>query len=476
VLSAIVAAAAEPAQLLPARTQMAFTLGVHIVLVPFGVAFTAMALIANYRGLRHGDAVALRLAERWSRVAAVLFAVGAVTGTVLSFEMGLLWPGLMHRFGQAYGIPFVVEGLFFFIEAIFVAIYIYGWKRMRPWPHFWAGVPVVLSGIGGALSVVAANAWMNDPGGYTLRKGRVVAVDPAKVIFNGAFWHESLHMLLAAYIVAGFLVGGVYATGMLRGRRDRYHRLGFLIPFTVAAVAMPFQIAVGDAAARWVFSKQPVKFAAMELVPKTSRNVPESIGGYASNGRVHGPKLTIPGVASFLSGWSTNTTVKGFESVAPADRPPITIVHLAWDVMVGLGTALLGLAVWFAVLWRRRRDLTRATWFLRAASIAGVAALVTMWAGWSVTEVGRQPYIVYGVLRTRDAVTRADGVWWSLAGVFVLYALLTAATFLVLRSMARRWRRVDEEGVSDSDVPYGPARVLDAGPGRQPAALGARDE
>ena len=169
-------AAADPSQLLPARTQMAFTLGVHIVLVPFGVAFTAMALIANYRGLRRADRDALVLAERWSKVAAVLFAVGAVTGTVLSFEMGLLWPGLMRRFGQAYGIPFVIEGLFFFLEAIFVAIYIYGWRRMRPWPHFWAGVPVVLSGIGGALSVVADNSWMNAPGGYTLRGGKVVAV------------------------------------------------------------------------------------------------------------------------------------------------------------------------------------------------------------------------------------------------------------------------------------------------------------
>jgi cytochrome bd ubiquinol oxidase subunit I len=464
VLSAIVAAAAEPAQLLPARTQMAFTLGVHIVLVPFGVAFVAMALLANYRGLRKGDDDALRLAERWSRVAAVLFAVGAVTGTVLSFEMGLLWPGLMRRFGQAYGIPFVIEGLFFFLEAIFVAIYIYGWKRMRPWPHFWAGVPVVLSGIGGALSVVAANAWMNDPGGYTLRNGRVVSVDPGKVIFNGAFWHESLHMLLAAYIVAGFLVGGVYATAMLRGRRDRYHRLGFLIPFSVAAVAMPFQIAVGDTAARWVFNNEPVKFAAMELVPNTTRNAPETIGGYASDGRVHGPKITIPGVASFLSGWSTDTKVRGVRSVAPADRPPITIVHLAWDVMVGLGTTLLGLAAWFAVLWRRRRDLTQSRWFLRAASVAGVAALVTMWAGWTVTEVGRQPYIVYRVLRTRDAVTHADGVWFSLAGVTVLYTVLATATFLVLRSMARRWRRVDAAGASDIDVPYGPARVLDDEP------------
>jgi cytochrome bd ubiquinol oxidase subunit I len=460
VLSTMVAAASEPSQLLPARTQMAFTLGIHIVLVPFGVAFVFLALIANYRGLRHGDHDALVLAERWSKVAAVLFAVGAVTGTVLSFELGLLWPGLMGRFGAAYGIPFVVEGLFFFLEAIFVAIYIYGWKRMAPWLHFWAGIPVVLAGIGGALSVVAANSWMNDPAGYTLRHGRVVDVDPMKVIFNGAFWHEGLHMLLAAYIVAGFLVAGVYAVAMLRGRQDRYYRLGFLIPFTVAAVLMPFQIAVGDSAARWVYNNEPTKFAAMELVPRTATHVPETIGGSLVNGHIKGPHITIPGVASFLSGWSTNTRVRGLDAVPATDRPPATIVHLAWDTMVGLGTALLGLAVWFAWVWWRRRDVTRARWFLRAASLAGAASVVTMWAGWTVTEVGRQPYIVFGVLRTDDAVTRAPGIWVTFTVVVLIYAVLTVATFLVLRSMTRRWRLADE-GVDDRDVPYGPARRLD---------------
>ena len=465
-LIANLASAAAPAQLLPAREQMAFTLGVHIVLVPFGVAFVFLALLLNYRGLRKGDDVALVLAERWSKVAAVLFAVGAVTGTVLSFEMGLLWPGLMSRFGQAYGIPFVIEGLFFFVEAIFVAVYIYGWKRMRPWLHFWAGVPVVLAGMGGTLSVVAANAWMNDPGGYTLQHGHVVDVDVEKVIFNGAFWHEGLHMLLAAYIVAGFLVAGVYAVALLRGRRDRYHQLGFLVPFTVAAVLMPFQIAVGDSAARWVYNNEPTKFAAIELVPKTSRDVPETIGGFLSGGTVHGPKIEIPGLASFLSGWSTNTKVQGLDSVPPSDRPPANIVHLAWDTMILLGTAMLGLAVWFALLWWRRRDVTRSRLFLRVASLAGVAALITMWAGWVVTEVGRQPWIVYKVLRTSDAVTNASGVWVSLTVVVVLYALVAVATLLVLRSMARRWRAVDVKvpGVGEADVPYGPARRLDDEP------------
>src|SRR4051812_23255890 len=209
----MLAAAGDPSQLLPAREQMAFTLGFHIILVPFGVAFAFLMLVANYRGIRRGDEAALLLARRWSKVAAVLFAVGAVSGTVLSFELGLLWPGLMGRFGAAYGIPFAIEGVFFFLEAIFVAIYIYGWDRLSPWAHFWSGVPVTLSGLGGTASVVMANSWMNQPGGITLRDGKVVDVDVWAVLFNGAFWYEAIHMFLAAYIVAGFVVAGVYAAG-----------------------------------------------------------------------------------------------------------------------------------------------------------------------------------------------------------------------------------------------------------------------
>ncbi len=446
--------AAEPSQLLPARTQMAFTLGVHIILVPFGVAFTFITLIANYRAIKHGDEDALLLAQRWSKVAAVLFAVGAVTGTVLSFELGLLWPGLMEKYGAAYGIPFAIEGIFFFLEAIFVAIYIYGWKRLKPWTHFWTGVPVVLAGIGGTLSVVAANAWMNQPGGFTLVDGKVTDVQPLQVIFNGAFWYESIHMLLAAYLVAGFVVASVYAVAMLRGRTGRYHRLGFLIPFTVAAIAMPMQMFMGDLMARSVFEDQPLKFAAMELVPRTGDNVPETIGGFYIDGLVVGPRIEIPGLASLLSDYSTDTRITGFESVPARDRPPVNIVHLAWDVMIGIATLLFALAMWFAFVWWRRRAIPKTRWFLRAAAAAGVASVVCMEAGWIVTEVGRQPWIVYGLQRTADAVTRSDGVWVVFGVTFLVYALVIAATVLVLRSMTRRWRAADTD---DSVVPYGPA-------------------
>src|SRR3954452_17847373 len=279
-------AASDPSQLLPAREQMGFTLGCHIILVPFGVAFTFITMIANYRAIRRDDADALLLAQRWSKVAAVLFAVGAVSGTVLSFEMGLLWPGLMDRFGAAYGIPFAVEGIFFFLEAIFVAIYIYGWNRLSLWVHFWSGLPVVLWGVGGTLSVVAANSWMNSPSGVTVRDGKVVDVDVWRVFFNDAFWYEAVHMLLAAYVVAGFAVAGVYAVGMLRGRRDRYHRVGLLIPLTVAAVAIPLQIVMGDVIARYVFDAEPAKFAAIEAAPDTRTHAPEVLGGILVDGRV----------------------------------------------------------------------------------------------------------------------------------------------------------------------------------------------
>src|SRR3954447_2632846 len=285
---------------------MALTLAFHIILVPLGVAWGFMALIANYRGVKHGDADALELAQRWSKYMAVTFAVGAVTGTVLTFEFGLLWPKFMGQWGAAFGVPFGFEGIFFFTEAVFVTIYIYGWKRMRPWAHFLTGVPIVLAGIFGVISVVAANSWMNAPSGFTLdSSGKVVDVDPVAVIFNKAMPLEAAHMLVAAYLVGGFMISSVYAAAMLRGRRDRYHRLGFVIAFTVAAVATPVQMGVGDALARWVYDEQPVKFAAIELVPQTASDVPETLLGHLdSEGNVVGG-VPLPGLASWLSDPST---------------------------------------------------------------------------------------------------------------------------------------------------------------------------
>ena len=445
--------AASNADLLAARSQMALTLGFHIVLACLGVAFPTVMLIAEWRGMRRGDRDALLLARHWSAVVAVTFAVGAVSGTVLSFELGLLWPKLMGTYGPAFGIPFAVEGLFFFLEAIFVAIYIYGWDRLSPRIHFISGIPIALAGFGGTFSVVSANAWMNRPGGFVLGPdGRVTEVRPLEVIFNGATWYEVPHMILAAYMVTGFLVASVYARGLLRGHHDTYTRLGFAIPFAVAAIVTPIQIGVGDVAARAVFEQQPVKFAAMELVTHTGTHVPVVIGGILADGQVR-YGIQIPSLASILAGFDPNTEVKGLDTVPPEERPPATVVHLAWDTMLACGFTLLGLSAWAGILKVRRRDHVTRRWFLRLATISGVLAIVALEAGWIVTEVGRQPWVVQGYLKTADAVTQAGGLQLSLIGVAILYTGLGAATIAVLAALSRRWGK---ERLETSDLPYGP--------------------
>jgi cytochrome d ubiquinol oxidase subunit I len=458
-----------------ARSQMAFTLAAHIILVPLGVAWAFMALIANYRGIKKDDPDALELAQRWSKYMAVTFAVGAVTGTVLTFEFGLLWPNFMDRYGAAFGIPFAVEGLFFFTEAIFIAIYIYGWKRLKPWPHFWTGVPIVIAGIGGALSVVAANAWMNEPQGFSVNKaGDVVDVQPLEVIFNKAFPLQAAHMFVAAYLVAGFLVASVYAVGMLRGRRDRYHRLGFTIAFTVAAVATPVQMLVGDQLARWVYNNEPRKFAAIELVPKTASDVPETLFGHLnSNGTVSGG-IAIPGLASILSDPSTGTStvVEGLDSFPASSRPTtgeVNVVHLSWDVMVGLGSLLMLLVLWYAGVWAFRRRMPEGTWFLRFAALSGVAAVLALEAGWVVTEVGRQPWIVNNLFKVKQAATTNDGVWATFLVVAAIYLGLAVTLVLVLRIMSRRFR--EGGAAAERGSPYGPREVPSEA--REPERVGA---
>src|ERR1700730_9418516 len=439
-------------EVVPARAQMATTLGFHIILACYGIAFPTIVLTAEYIGLKRSDEVAMTLARRWSQALGVLVAVGAVTGTVLSFEMGLLWPGLMRKYGAVIGFPFSVEGIFFFLEAIFTGICLYGWRRLGGWAHFWSGIPVAVSGILGALSVMAANSWMNQPGGFNVRGGHIVAVEPWAVVFNRAAAYEMPHMVLAAYMVAGFGVASVYAVGFLRGRRDRYHRLGFGSPSVLAAVLLPFQIFVGDTAARAIAKDQPVKFAAMEYVAHTSRGVPEYLGGIYEHGHVD-LGVAIPGLDSLLVGFSPHTKVIGWDSVAPVDRPPAaTLIHLSFDAMVVLAFLLLGVGLCALVVWRRRRALPERRWFWWLAAACGPGALVAMECGWIVTEVGRQPWVVYRLLTTAAAATTNRGVITSLSIIVVLYAVLGTATILILRTLARRWRR---SGTQETAVPYG---------------------
>ena len=452
----VVNVVAGASNLLAARSQMAFTLGFHILLVPFGVCLPLFTLIANGYGLTHGDEEALRLARRWSHAMGVTFAVGAVTGTVLSFEMGLLWPGLLGRFGDVFGLPFMLEGVAFFLEAIFIAIYIFGWDRLSPRTHFRLGLPLPLFAFVGALSIIAANSWMNTPRGFHLdAAGKPIDVRPLAVIFNPALRHELVHFLLAALLCAGFVVAAIYAVGMLKGRRDRLHRLGFLIPFTVAAVVMPLQMVVGDRAVREVVKLQPVKFAAIELLAETATHVPERLGGHMKDGVPTGG-IKVPNLASLMTGFRADTKIVGLNAVAPRDRPPATIVHLAFDVMVGAASALSLLAVWFFVAWLRRRDLPRSRWFLRAAAAAAPLSMLALEAGWITTEVGRQPWVVYGMLRTAEAVTRAPGIWGSFAIVVALYTAVGTGLIVVLRRMAGRWRTTAREPIPGPYAPHDP--------------------
>jgi cytochrome d ubiquinol oxidase subunit I len=436
----------------PARVQMGSTLGFHIILACIGIAFPTIVLLAEYIGLRHDNPVALLLARRWSHALGVLVAVGTVTGTVLSFEMGLLWPGLMRQYGAVLGLPFGFEGVFFLLEAVFTAIYIYGWARIGGWKHFWTGVPIAVSGIGGAMSVVAVNAWMNQPGGFQEVNGRIVQIEPWQVFFNHASAYETPHMILAAYLVSGFLAASVYAAGILRGRRDRYHVTGFAIPFVVAASLTPVQLLSGDTAARAIAADQPVKFAAMEYVTHTSDHVPEYLGGIYVDGRVYGG-LRIPNMDSLLVGFSPTTRVTGLDSVPASLRPPsFTLIHLCFDAMVGLGTLLLLAGLWCALAYWRQRALPKSRLFWMLALFCGPAAVIAMECGWIVTEVGRQPWVVYGHLKTADAVT-ANNVVPTLTGIVVLYAGLGVGAILLLRSMSRRWRSVDAQDATDNRDP-----------------------
>lgn len=428
--------AVTEANLVAARMQMALSLGWHIVLASFGVGMPAITLLAEWRGHRTGDPVYRLLARRWARAMGVLFAVGAVSGTILSFEMGLLWPGLMGVYGEVIGLPFTLEGIAFFLEAIFLGIYLYAWDRMPPVRHMLSGIPIVLAGVASAFFVVTANAWMQQPTGFDMVNGRVVTVDPWAAMFNPATPPQTTHMILAAFMVAGFGMASVYAVAMLRGRRDRYHRLGFLIPFTVAAVLTPAQIVVGDWAARFVAENQPVKLAAMEGVFETERGAPLRLGGIVVDEQVR-YAVEIPDALSLLVGGSRDAEIRGLREVPPGDRPPVNVVRGAFQLMVGIGMGLLGLSAWAGWAWWRRRDLPRSPWFLRAAAVAGVGAVVALEAGWVVTEVGRQPWIVYGMLRTEDAVNPAPGLVWGFALVAAVYAVLTVATVYVLRRLAR---------------------------------------
>ena len=431
--------AVQQSYLLQARQMQALSFMVHIPLVCFGIAFPAMILFVEGLYLRTGDVTYKALAKRWSKVAITIFAVGVVTGTILSFEFGLLWPNFMATFGEVFGVGFALEGVSFFIEAIFIAIYVYGWDRLPRKAHFMTGIPIVITGFTGSFWVIGVNAWMNDPVGFTVVDGKVADPKPWQALLAPNLGHELTHMYLAGYMVAGFIVAGVYATAWLRGKRDLYHRAGLVVALSFACLAAAPQGLAGDWAGRRVAVSQPVKLAAFEGLPNTQNGAPFTIGGYydAKDNEVkYG--IEIPKMLSILAFHDPNAVVKGLTSVPPAERPPVNVVRLSFQTMVAIGSALGLLSLLFVLTCVFRRRLPRTPWFYRAVVVAGPLSLVALIAGWVATEVGRQPWIVYGVMRTAQAVTRSDSLEIGFVFLVVVYIGLGGAMAWLLRRLARQ--------------------------------------
>jgi cytochrome d ubiquinol oxidase subunit I len=423
--------------LLEARQMQALSFAVHIPLVAFAISFPAMVLFVEWLGYRTGDRLYLSLARRWTRIMVTLFAVGVITGTVLSFEMGVLWPNFTGTFGSVFGLGFAIEGFSFFMEAIFIGIYVYGWGRFSDRWHLLSGIAIVITGFFGSWMVISVNAWMNHPGGFHLRAGKVVDVDPFQALFaNSYLWHELIHMYVAGYIVSGFIMAGAYAFSKLRGRWGRYERTALTIPLTIAALASPIQILVGDWAARDVAETQPIKLAAIEGLYRTTRGAPEHVLGWFTGNQLKFA-IQIPHLLSILADHSWKGRILGLDTVPASQRPPVNVVHWAFQAMVGIGTFLALLGAVYLAIWIWRKRLPESVWFYRALIVAGPAAVGALISGWIVTEVGRQPWVVYRVMPTAAAVTGARGIPVSYGVLAAAYVVVYLGLAWVLRRLAR---------------------------------------
>src|SRR5919109_1180442 len=382
--------------LLAARSQMAVSLAFHIIFAVVGIGMPVLMVIAERRWQKSSDPIYLDLAKRWSKGTAILFAVGAVSGTVLSFELGLLWPGFMEFAGPIIGMPFSLEGFAFFTEAIFLGVYLYGWDRISPRAHLWAGIAVAVSGAASGIFVVAANAWMNAPAGFDLVQGRAVNVDPIAAMLNPAAFQQTLHMTLAAFTATGFAVGGIHALLLLFGPENAFHRRALIVALMLGAPAAVLQPISGDISARQVARQQPVKLAAMEAHFETMAGAPLTPGGWAQPERGESRyAIRIPYGLSLLAFHDPDAVVKGLKDFPRADWPNVRIVHLAFQIMVALGTYLALVSLWAGWLSFRRRDLTANRRFLQAVAMAAPMGFIGIETGWTVTEVGRQPWIIY---------------------------------------------------------------------------------
>jgi len=441
--------------LLAARSQMAMSLAFHIIFAAIGIAMPLLMVIAEWRWLRSREEVYLQLAKRWAKGTAILFAVGAVSGTVLSFELGLLWPRFMGYAGAIIGMPFSLEGFAFFTEAIFLGIYLYGWKRVPPRAHLLAGAVVALSGALSGIFVVIANAWMNSPTGFELVGGKPVNIDPIAAMMNPMALSQTVHMTIAAYAATGFVVAGIHAFLLLRDRTNLFHRRALSIALTIGGAAALLQPLSGDLSARYVAHYQPAKLAALESHFNTEAGAALNIGGIPDVDRGEtNYAIKIPYGLSLLAFHNPYATVKGLNDFPRDEWPNILIVHNAFQMMVGLGTLMAVISLWGAFLWWRKQTLPDGKWFLRSLVIVAPAGMLAIEAGWTVTEVGRQPWIIYGVMRTSEAVTPMPGLVIPFVVFTLLYVFLAVVVaWLLFRQVAQSPRVGSEDPEPSEEVP-----------------------
>ncbi|MGI9086508.1 MAG: cytochrome ubiquinol oxidase subunit I [Chthoniobacterales bacterium] len=427
-----------------ARSQMAMSLGFHIIFAALGIGMPVLMALAEAAYLRTKNPVYLDLAKRWARGTAVLFAVGAVSGTVLAFELGLLWPGFMAKAGAIIGMPFSLEGFAFFAEAIFLGVFLYGWDRLPPLLHWISGVLVALGGTLSGIFVVTANAWMNAPAGFKIVDGKITEIDPIAAMLNPASLHEVIHMTLAAFIATGFAVAAVHAFFLLRKPESAFHRCALGIALAVGCICAPLQILSGDQSARTVARLQPAKLASMEALYHTQTGAPLSIGGWPNDqAQTLDHAVQIPRGLSLLVARDPQARVPGLEEIPRDQWPNVRLVHWAFDFMVGCGFYLLACSLAAAWLWLKGRRLPDRRWFLCAIVFAGPLGFLAIEAGWIVTELGRQPWIIYGVMRTAEAVTPMPGIVVPFFGFTALYVFLAVSVFFLLR---RQFFRAPESG------------------------------
>ncbi len=420
--------------LLAARAQMAMSLAFHIIFAVIGIAMPLLMVIAEGLWLKTREEVYLTLAKRWAKGTAIMFAVGAVSGTVLSFELGLLWPNFMAYAGPIIGMPFSLEGFAFFLEAIFLGLYLYGWNRIPKYAHWYAGMMVLIGGTLSGIFVVTANAWMNTPTGFSIVNGEVTDVDPIAAMLNPSSFSQTLHMTIAAFLTVGFAVAGIHAYFLRRDPDNLFHRRAFAIALSVGGVFALLQPISGDISAKKLAKHQPIKLAAMEAQWETERGAPLRIGGIPNEDTEETRyALEIPKALSFLAYSDFNAEVMGLKAVPPEDRPPVAIVHFAFQIMVACGIVLIAAAViggWLA--WKHKR-LPDQRWYLRFVTFCTPLGFIAIEAGWTVTEVGRQPWIIYNYMRTAEAVTSMPNLVVPFLGFTVLYIFLSIIVVILLR-------------------------------------------